>query len=952
MKAHWLVLSVMMVLFLSFSSEGTPTVQAGLNSISRDGRSSLMNSPNQNYLQDQGTPLMFIENVGQFDDQVRFQVLGGNGTIWLTEDAIWMTLLKTFNDGINGQTISEPNTNDRYLENNSNHADKPRSGVNLKLSFNNNTPFRLEPINRLDIPINYYLGNNIEIWSEKTPVWGGVRCVDLYPGVDLEITGDDGQWNWQLVGEYGNQNIQIQIGGATDLELDARLMSIKTNVGELYLPLIGLDNRLVKFNSEFNLAPVVNTESEKIIISFPFNINQSQSFPDPKKRSALGNISSLLFSTYVGGSDIEGGTELALDKDHNILIAGLTYSSDLPTTVGAFDKTYNGSFDIIVFKLAANGDSLLFCTYLGGSSVDAQIGSIFDKSGNVLFAGYTESLNFPTTEGAFDRSFNGNADLFALKLSMANGSLLFSTYIGGENLDYDSEFLIDKEGRIIIVGQTFSSNFPTTTGAFDTEYNGSSDCFIVILSENGNSLLFSTYVGGNSNEEGISMALDDEDSIIVIGHTSSSNFPTSIGAYDSSFNGNSDVFCFKLESDGYDLSYSTFIGGSGSDVTNEDQSLVLDENGNLIVMGITSSNDFPTTVGAFDNSRNGSTDVFVFKLQNDGTSLLFSTYIGGNEHDTGEAIVVDQEGNTVIMGYTQSPDFPTTPNAFDRTHNDENDIFVLKLAPEAKYLLFSTYIGGCKNEESYVLALDENEDILVVGNTNSSDFPVTGGAFDDSYNGGDDVFIFKLSANGEHLRYNTFLGGSKGESCYQLVISESNQVIVAGYTYSSDFPVTSEAYDNSHNGGDDVFVSKLDLKSKPAVFKKYNTPGINAEVHFNDPITYTFAISYYNDFDIAFFDQIPTYTKFITDSLIAPAGLFYDPNSDSITGTLSVVADSLTTITFTVIVQVTGTVDYAPIITNNAYVYPAFEKVKYYDWSNRVLNFTKNWPVYFPLVIR
>ena len=703
----------------------------------------------------QSAPLMFIENVGQFDERALFQARGGGGALWLAENALWITVVEP-----GGEGAEEPGTELRPLRAS---APQPRKGVNLKLSFVGAEPSaRLEPFNRVETSVNYFLGDDPEEWRSNVPVWGGVRYVDIYPGMDLEITGEGGDWAWRLVDRKSPtinllSDIRLRVEGADNLALDGGRLRLTTAIGDLSLPLLtvaGAAPASQPINPAGRLAETANPRPGTFEVSAPF------SAPGPPGASAAhssvpqGNPASLLFSTFVGGSDKDWGEALALDGAGNVVVTGYTESADFPITAGAYDAGHNGRSDVFVFKLAAGGDSLLYSTFVGGSESDLGTALALDGAGNVLVTGYTLSSDFPATPEAYDTSHNGgNYDAFVFKLAAGDaGGLLYSTFLGGSSSDIGHSLALGGEGNVVVTGVTYSSDFPTTAGAYDTSHNGGNDIF-VFKQAAGGGLLFSTFVGGDSDDSGSALALDGEGNVVVTGNTYSTDFPTTPGAYDTDRGGfgvgDYDVVVFKLATGGDALLYSTFVGGDSSD---SGLALALDEAGNVVVTGSTYSEDFPTTAGAYDTSFNGGVDVFVFRLAAGGDLLLYSTFVGGFSADWGYALALDGADNVLVTGKTKSSSFPTTAGAFDTSQNGDSDVFVFKLAADGAGgggLLYGTFVGGTVSDYGNAMALDEAGNVLVTGFAGSLSFPTTAGAYDTSYNSAGEVFVFKMALEGE-----------------------------------------------------------------------------------------------------------------------------------------------------------------------------------------------------------
>lgn len=676
-------------------------------------------------------PIHFEENRGQTDPRVKFLARGGGCTLFLTS-----------NDAVLLLTSPEPEGSDEGPEP---KGQDPRQGRRAALRMTvlgANTAPRVTGRQELPGKANYFTGNSPARWRTNVPTYGRVHYDDIYPGIDLVYYGSQRQLEYDFVVGPGADPGRIVLGfqGADKLEVDA--------AGDLVLHTAAgpIHQRKPVIYQEVGGVP------QPIAGGYVLRGSQEVGFQvaahDPARPLIIDPV--LVYSTYLGGSGGDGSQGIAVDGAGSAYVMGVTDSADFPTTPGAFDMTYNGGMtfpsDASVTKLDPTGSSLVYATYLGGSGWDQgeQRSIAVDGTGSAYVTGLTESTDFPTTPGAFDTSFNGLVDVFVTKLDTTGSALVYSTYLGGSIADSGSGIAVDDAGSAYITGRAESANFPTTPGAFDITYNGGNDAFVTKLDPTGSALAYSTYFGGSGVDIGGGIAVDAAGSAYVSGYYGSSDFPTTPGAFDTTFNGGNDSWVAKLDPTGSALVYSTYLGGSGFEGSS---AIALDGAGNAYVTGGTDSPDFPTTPGALDTTLTGATDAFVTKLDPTGSALAYSTYLGGSATDWGYGVAVDDAGSAYVAGETGSPDFPTTPGAFDTTFNGGPlDAFVTKLDPTASALIDSTYLGGNGRDNGLGIALDGAGSVYVTGNTVSTDFPTTPGAFDTTFGGGfEDAFVAKFS---------------------------------------------------------------------------------------------------------------------------------------------------------------------------------------------------------------
>ncbi len=496
------------------------------------------------------------------------------------------------------------------------------------------------------------------------------------------------------------------------------------------------------------------------------------------------------------------------NNNKNIINGYFKLYSNLEYGFGIFDD-YDKQKPVIIDPF------IEFSTFFGGNSFEYPFGIYVDKNRSSYLTGITNSIDFNTTPGAYNTSHNRKyADGYVIKFNQNGSALEYATFLGGSNWNYCRDISIDKNGNAYIAGETNSSDFPTTSSAFDQSFNGAWDIFVSKLNCNGSQLIYSTYIGSDQHEDAWGIVVDGNGSALITGLAMSNNFPTTSNAYDTNLNGISDVYVLKLCPNGSSLVFSTFLGGTKDE---NGYGIDIDHNDNVYITGNTVSDDFPTTPGAFDRTINSaahqqSYDVFVSKLNYNGTQLLYSTYVGGWHNDYGRKIVVDSNCYAYVTGYTPSNDFPTTPGAYDTTYNgggDVGDSFTFKLNYNASTLIYSTFIGGNAWDIGLDISIDAEKNAYVFGYTNSTNFPTTSDAYSRYLNGSYDAFICQLDKFGSMLIYSTYFGGSSYEVGFCGALDSRTNIYIAGYTDSANFPTTPGAYNRTLPGARAGFLSKF-----------------------------------------------------------------------------------------------------------------------------------------------
>lgn len=460
---------------------------------------------------------------------------------------------------------------------------------------------------------------------------------------------------------------------------------------------------------------------------------------------------------------------------------------------------------------------LAYSTYLGDAKDEVALAIAADASGNTYVTGYTQLLD-PVTP----------TDAFVVKLDPA-GRPVYSVSLGGSEGDSGYGIAVDGAGNAYVTGNTYSRDFPRKSslppsppGPPGAPYHA--DVFVAKLDPSGE-LIYSTVFGGSAGDDGEGIAVDDQGHAFVAGSTQSADFPV-IDALQPSYHGSNDGFLAKLAPSGSALVFATYLGGSQSEGI---ASVALDPAGSIHVAGSTDSPDFPVANAAQATYRGGG-EGFVAKLHPDGSSFVYSTYLGGREDDVLRAVAADHAGNTYVTGYTWSPDFPVV-NAFQSLlREDDLDTFVTKLSPTGT-IAYSTYLGGSWSETAQAIGVDSSGSACVVGETGSDDFPLRAPIQGDCLNDGGEpwhpcqsAFVAKLTPQGSDLVYSTYLGGndllnpSSGdrEAAMGVAVDPAGNAYVTGVTPAPDFPVVNAFQPLFGGGREDAFVAKIVLSHAPS----------------------------------------------------------------------------------------------------------------------------------------
>jgi uncharacterized repeat protein (TIGR01451 family) len=729
-------------------------------------------------------PLAFEENQGQTDPRVKFLSRGEGYTLLLTaEEAVLVLKPDRANLGEGTALSDEP--------------EEPANPHVLRLKLvGANTDPQASGFDALPGKSNYFIGNDPSRWRTNVPTYRKVAFDAIYPGIDLVYYGNQRQLEYDFVVAPGADPDQIHLAveGADEVAIDEDgHLVLSTPKGEIrqHKPVVyqEIDGKRRHLDGRYALLSpetVGSSQSKASTVGRALStIGGSAHVPSLGDAHPTGDLlvdhllqvayvgfevseydsehplvidPVLVYSTYLGGGQLERGAGIAVDTQGSTYIVGHTASLDFPTTAGAWQLTKPGGsrgtnhHDAFITKLAPDGSTMLYSTYLGGTTNIENARSVaVDGLGHAYVVGITWSADFPVTAGAYI----GDGNAFVTKLDLDGSSLVYSSIIGGyQALD----IALDASGNAYVTGDTFSDNIATTPGAPQPSRAGGREAYVAKLDPTGSSLLYATYLGGTGGEEGASLAVDGSGKAYITGWTTSSDFPLA-NPIQAQFGGgtpNGDAYVVVLNAEGTQFDFATYLGGTRNEAG---RGIGVDDAGNAFVTGNTASSDFPLQVplqavfGGSDSSTpwNLGGDAFVTRIDTVNHRLVFSTYLGGDADDAGYDIEVDALGNSYVAGATDSADFPLR-NPIQATFvggspNEElGDVFLAKINPAGSQIRFSTYLGGDETDHGEccdTLTVDACGDAYLTGTTFSRDFP-TQSSVQETYAGTGDVFVTKV----------------------------------------------------------------------------------------------------------------------------------------------------------------------------------------------------------------
>jgi hypothetical protein len=685
-------------------------------------------------------PTTFEANVGQTDPQVKFLSRGSGYVVFLTSGG----MVFSAHSQLVANTGAQPNAK----------TNQTQSGAVIQLNLVGANP---NPLAVGESPqpgkANYFIGRDRSKWHTNVATYGKVHYKDVYPGIDLVYYGNPSQleYDFEIAAGANPKQIQFDVKGADSVSVDSTGdLVLQTKQGALHV------KSPVLYQTFNNMKlPVSGGFSLKSSTRVGFSLTGY----DPTKPLVIDPV--LLYSTYLGGLADDQAVGVAVDSEGSAYVTGWTQSTNFPL---ASQGTTPSGTNAFIAKLDVSGSSLLYADFIGGSSEDYAQAMTLDSNNNAYVTGYTCSGDFPLVN-AFQSSMNGCYDGFISKVSADGSSLLYSTYLGGNSQTVPYAIALNSSNEMYVAGYTYSTDFPLLN-AFQTTVapNGGGNYgqygFVTHLTADGSALVFSTYLGGSTNLvqdcgypcwgqpasviQGI--AVDLSGNAYVAGYTNTYNFPTSDGAYmplQNSPNYLQIGFVSEFGGSG-SLLYSTYFGS-----TNYPSSAVgiaVDGSGSAYITGTGySDGTFPvTTPNLCDPGTNGwsCSYGFVTKFNPTGTGLAYSTFLPVNNYASPQSITLDAQDNAYVLSSVYNGPM-TTLNPIEGFTN-QYDLLITEIDPTGSIQMFSTYLGGSGNDYPGGIAVDASGSIYVTGYTNSSDFPVTAAALQNTLGGNSDAFVAKI----------------------------------------------------------------------------------------------------------------------------------------------------------------------------------------------------------------
>jgi len=659
----------------------------------------------------------FVENVVQYDDEVLYYAKLVNGMVFVTSDGLVYSL--------------------------SNNRDTCAATYILREMLSLNDPSEIKALKKKDVSVNYFKGNHASGWGVDIPVYSSLEIGEVFEGISLSLrmVGGECEKVFTVEPSVNPSKIEIGISSVQGLGVNKK--------GEL----VCRNAKKSVFFSKPEAYQIIN--DKRIDVSVKYRVSgHKYSFNvgsyDPKYQLI---IDPMLASSYLGGSSVDECYGVEISSSKYIYVYGTTWSYDYPTVEGSYESYHSGGdTDLFISLMDQDLTTLIRSTYLGGSGNEYIVShaGLQEYKGAIYLTAGSSSKDYPTTLNAYNRQINGSGDVVVSCLSELLDNLIASTYLGSPNSEFGVAINVSNDGNVYVAGDTLDmeSLFPTTDAAYDSVSNGSWDIFVSKFDSNLSSLLKSTLLGGGQFDRARCIYLDEGNMVYIAGGTGSSDFPTTPGAYDITFNEDGgfpdhDIFVSCLNGELSELHASTFIGGEDEDMC---LGMVMDDEA-IILGGHSASIDYPTTPGVYMEEKSGYNECVVTKISKELEELVSSSFVGWNGPDYGNCVAIDDAGYIFLAGWTASSDIAVPSGSLGAEKYDDIDPFVFRLDNKLQQLNAAAILGGNASfgggtiEECTDVEIIDGSKVVVCGRTHTYEYPTTTGAYSEKSSGYYDAFI-------------------------------------------------------------------------------------------------------------------------------------------------------------------------------------------------------------------